>query len=109
MNRVFVDQAGFEYVRYLNAEPKMKFVNGQATDEQDRDENGVPYYGVVCLAKSKGASKPETITVKIAMAAPPNIEEFAKVGFAELTAFAYASGDRAQLAFQASKVGKTRE
>ena len=109
MNRVHVDLAGFEYIRYLNAEPKMKFVNGQATDQQDTDENGVPYFGIVCLAKPKGANKPETITVKVPMAAAPTIEEFAKIGFADLTAFAYATGDRAQLSFQASKVGKTRE
>ena len=65
MNRVFIDQSGFEYIRYLSAEPRMKYVDGEATNEQDRDENGTPLFGIVCLAKQKGATKPETITVKV--------------------------------------------
>lgn len=109
MNKVFVDQSGFEYIRYLSAEPRTKYVDGVATDEQDRDENGTPFYGVVCLAKQKGATKPDTITVKIALSQPPSVEEFSKIGFVGLSALAYVSGNRAQMAFSAEKMGKTKE
>lgn len=109
MNRVFVDQGGFEYIRYLSAEPRTKYVDGVATDEQDRDESGVPIYGIVCLAKSREATKPETITVKIALPQPPAIEEFTKIGFVGLTALAYNNGNRAQMAFSAEKMGKAKD
>lgn len=109
MNRVVVDQGGFEYFRFLGAEPKMKYEDGQQTGAQDADENGVPLFSILCLAKPAGASKPETITVKVPMAAAPTLDEFAKIAFANLSAFAYASGNRAQLSFSADKVGKARE
>lgn len=109
MNRVFIDQSGFEYIRYLSAEPRMKYVDGEATNEQDRDENGTPLFGIVCLAKQKGATKPETITVKVALPQEPQIAEFSPIGFVGLAALAYNSGNRAQLAFSAEKMGKTKE
>lgn len=109
MNRVFVDQAGFEYVRFLSAEPKMKFVDGQPTEQQDTDEVGTPLFSLVCLAKPKGANKPETITVKVPMPQAPAIEEFATIGFVNLSAFAYVSGNRANFSFSADKVGKVKE
>ena len=65
---------------------------------------------MTCLAKVAGATKPETITVKIPMAEAPAIDEFSKVAFANLSAYAYATrGDRAQLSFSADKMGKARE
>lgn len=109
MNRVVVDQNGFEYFRFLGADPKMKYQDGQQTGAQDMDENGVPLFNILCLAKAAGASKPETITVKVPMAGAPALDEFAKIAFANLSAYAYASGNRAQLSFSADKVGKARE
>ena len=48
--------------------------------------------------------------MKVPMATEPKVDEFAKVAFANLTAYAYASGnDRAQLSFQAEKMGLARE
>ena len=110
MKRVKVDQTGFEYIRFIASEPRMKYENGQRVDEQERDGNGTPLYTITCLAKVAGTVKPETITVKVPMTAEPNIDEFAKVAFANLSAYAYASkGDRAQLSFSADKIGKARE
>lgn len=109
MNRVAIDQGGFEYFRFLSAEPKMKYQDGQATGMQDADDEGTPLFNIVCLAKQNGAIKPDTISVKVPMKAAPAIEEFATIGFVNLTAFAYASNNRAQLSFSADKVGKTRE
>ena len=110
MNRVKVDQGGFEYMRFIAIEPRMKYANGRKTDEQERNGEDIPMYTVTCLAKVKGANKPETITVKVPMATEPKVDEFAKVAFANLTAYAYASGnDRAQLSFQAEKMGLARE
>lgn len=109
MNRIFVDQSGFDYFRYLSVEPKMKYQNGRATEEQDTDDAGTPLFNIICLAKPTGASKPETISVKVPMSSAPTLEEFALVAFARLSAFAYASGDHAQLSFSADKVGKIKE
>ena len=109
MNRVYVDQNGFDYIRYLSMEPRFKYVDGNQSDEQDTDDDGTPLYSVVCLAKQQGSTKPETITVKMAFTQPPSIEEFSKVRFAGLSALAYPSGNRAQLSFSAEKIGKAKE
>ena len=110
MNRVKVDQSGFEYIRFIAAEPRMKYEDGKRLDEQERDGAGTPLFAVTCLAKVAGSAKPDTITVKIPMTEAPAIEEFAKVAFANLSAYAYATrGDRAQLSFSADKIGKARE
>lgn len=108
MNRVFVDQNGFDF-RFLTTEPRYKYLNGKVTDEPETDAEGNPLASLICLAKPVGANKPETITVKIPAAGiTSSLEEFDKIAFANLSAYAYASGDRAQLSFSADKVGKLK-
>jgi hypothetical protein len=110
MNRVAVDQAGFEYIRFIAAEPRMRYEDGKRLEEQERNDAGTPLFTVTCLAKVAGATKPETITVKVPMVEVLAIEEFTKVAFANLSAYAYAAhGDRARLSFSADKMGKVRE
>lgn len=110
MNRITVDQKGFEYIRFIAAEPRMKYEDGRRLDEQERNDGGMPIFTITCLAKVIGAAKPDTITVKVAMAEAPAIEEFTKIGFVNLSAYAYATGsDRAQLSFSADQVGKLQE
>ena len=109
MLRVKVDQAGFDYFRFIAADAKMKYENGQRTDEQETNAEGVPLFTVTVLAKEKGATKPETITVKVPSSKPITIDEFSIVGFINLSAFAWANGGRANLSFSADKVGQIKE
>lgn len=108
MNRVKVDQTGFGSIRFMEAEPKMKYEDGKLTDQQDTDENGVPLFSITCAIKPTGG-RGEVITVKVPSAQPPAFEEFSKIAFANLTAYAYVAGNRSQFSFSADKVGKARE
>lgn len=109
MNRVIIDQSSYEYFRFLSAEPKMKYEDGQRTDEQETNAEGVPLFVYTILCKEEGAGKPETITVKAPSQKAPNIPEFAAVGFHRLAAFAWVSGNRANLSFSADAVGMLKE
>ena len=107
MNRVTVDQKSFEYIRFIAAEPRMRYEDGRRLEEQEKNAEGVPLFAITCLAKTAGAAKPETITVKVPMEKEPTIAEFEKIGFVNLSAYAYATrGDRAQLSFSADQMGK---
>lgn len=105
MQRVVIDQSAYEYFRFLSAEPKPLYRDGQRTDEQETTPEGVPIYVYTILAKEQGAGKPETITVKAPSKNEPQIQEFAAIGFQNLTAFAYVAGNRANLSLSADRVG----
>lgn len=105
MQRVVIDQSAYEYFRFLSAEPKMKYEDGQRTNEQETNAEGVPVFVYTVLTKEKGAGKPETITVKAPSAKEPNIQEFEAIGFKNLSAFAYVAGNRANLSLSADLVG----
>ena len=116
MNRVSLPMASFDYIRYLSAEPRMKFIDGKRSEEPELSPEQIPIYSITCLAKAHEASKPETINIKVPMETEPNIPELAQVAFAGLSAYAYAIGDRAALSFSAERMAtaekaaaKTRE
>lgn len=109
MQRVVIDQNAFEYFRFIAVDPKMRYEDGKPTDEQETNRDGEPLFNVTVIAKEKGASKPETITVKVPSSKPITIPEFAAIGFVNLSAFAWCSNNRANLSFSADKVGQLKE
>lgn len=109
MNRVKIDPTAYTYWRFVSAEPKMKFEDGLRTDEQETNAAGVPMYVYTLLVKEDETTKPETVTVKAPSAKPPTIPEFSPVGFVNLTAFAWVSGNRANLSFSADRIGMLKE
>lgn len=104
-NKVLVDTNGYEYFKFISAEPKLKYLDGQKSNEVEVNEKGETIYIVSVLTKEKSGTKPETITVKVPSPKEPNIPEFSNVGFINLTAFAYAQNNRANISFSADKVG----
>lgn len=110
MQKVAVNQQGFEYINYLEAEPRMIFEDGVETNVQETSPDQQPMWNITCLAKSKflpgmtKKPKPETILVKVPMAKKPEIEPHTPVNFVNLVASAFVSSGWGQLSFAAARM-----